>query len=174
MPKYLDLKDPKVMALRDHVSDYVTIAETLFNKADEMPFTAQYPPRRRTVAAYHESLQKYLRAEELKTAKSFGMTRPQYLSAVEKSLAILNDYSTGHNMGYRARLLVNGQTLASVDNAHQYANSCTWKPTHGFYEINLSKAAILGLEQDEQGRWAYAGKRLTPSGYKGTFKVELI
>lgn len=174
MPQYLDLKDPKVIALRNHISNYVTITETLLSKADEMPFTAQFPPRPRTVAAYHESLMKFVRAEELRVAKSYGMTRPQYVASKAKAEQILNEFATGHSMGYRARVLINGRTFASVDNTHKYANSCTWKPTHGHYDINVSKAAILGLKKDDAGQWAYNGKQLKASGYKGSFKVELI
>ena len=174
MKDYLNLSDLKTKELRSYVSPTAQKTETLLSSADNMPFAKAYPPTRRTVKAYHLSMKKYIKQKRREVAASWGMSLPEYERLQAKAFKILETFDTGHSMGFVAKLKINGKPFARIENTQTYANSCTWRPTHGYFEINLSKAALRGIAQVDGPKWQYKGKILVETGKKNTYKVELI
>lgn len=170
---YINTNNPEHRELRAYVSPTAQKLETLLKSADKMPFTTLYPPKRRTVKAYLSSLRRYQKDQARILARSYGMTLPEYERLQDKAGEILSDFHTGHSMGCTASLKINGKAFARLDRTDNYARSCTWKPTHGHFSIDLSKAALKRIEKTE-GAWTYNGQTLNASGHKSTYKVELI
>ena len=171
MEKYLDLKNAAAVELRKYVSPTATLTETLLAKADKMQFTKDFPPKSRTVKAYHSSLVKYKKAFRAKTAKTFGMSLSSYDTLQGKAKAILADFHTGHSMGCTKALNVGSRVFVRADETHEYAKSCTWRPTYGHVSITLSVTQLRGIEKNADGVWHYNGKALVGQGSKNKFKV---
>lgn len=115
-------------------------------------------------------------AYEKKVAKSFGMSRKQYLQLMRKANQILACFNTGHSMGCYRKLTINGNIFQRNDVLETYAKSCKYTPTYGSITIDLSKKDLIEI-RNVQGLWTISkadgtAKWLVETGSKKTHSVE--
>lgn len=120
---------------------------------------------------------KFLRTQ--KAAEQFNLSVAEYARLQKKAREILRQLSAGYSMGEVRKLLIAGKgEFAKYDNTDSYANSCTWRPTHGYVEITVSLTDLRELELIE-GVWTRIladnkVKYINETGKKHTYRPELI
>jgi len=116
--------------------------------------------------------------ENAKKAKSFGMSKKEYLALLKKASSILSDFQTGHSMGCYRTLLLNNVPFQWNNSLDTYANSYKFKPTYGDVKISLNKKELREI-QNIQGVWTIlnkdmSAKWLSTKGVKASFSVEWV
>lgn len=114
--------------------------------------------------------------EDAKKAKSFGMSKKEYLALSKKASGILSGFQTGHSMGCYRTLLLNDVPFQWNNSLDTYAKSCKFKPTYGNLKISLNKKELREVK-NIQGIWTIgnpdgSAKWLQSSGSKSTFSVD--
>jgi len=118
------------------------------------------------------------KAAELETAKTFNMSRKEFLRLQTKAWVILRDFSTGYSMGDFKTLSINGKRFATLDHTQEYSGKYKGSETHGAVRIDFTKTEFRNI-QLVAGVWTVPGKKnkavwLSPSGAKGSFEVSKI
>ena len=86
---------------------------------------------------------------ETKKAKSFNMSRTEYLNLYEKSKNILRDFSTGYSMGEMKHIFLNDKRFCTLDATKEYAKSYKYKANHGHLSLKLTKKDLRSIEKIE-------------------------
>lgn len=108
--------------------------------------------------------------QNLDTPKESTFDRVKKIVSKKANLLARCLPSSGYSMGER-KYVVNKflDVCGSYNNTQQYANSCTWKPTHGSVSINLPLSLIVKLEALE-GMMTLRGKQIQ----KGIWKCQWL
>jgi hypothetical protein len=86
---------------------------------------------------------------ETKKAKSFNMSRTEYLKLYEKSKNILRDFSTGYSMGEMKHIFLNDKRFCTLDATKEYAKSYKYKANHGRLSLKLTKKDLRSIKKIE-------------------------
>lgn len=103
-------------------------------------------------------------------ARRFNMSVVKYTQLQEKAEFILDLFDTGHSMGCYKKLEINGKVFAVASSCSTYANSCTWKPTHGNVVVNMNKKQLQEC-QLINGGVITLNKYLKATGNKSNYSV---
>ena len=118
------------------------------------------------------------KAAELETAKTFNMSRKEFLRLQRKAWVILCDFSAGYSMGDFKTLSINGKKFATLDHTQEYSGKYKGSETHGAVRIDLTKTELRNIHV-VAGVWTVPAKKnkavwLSSSGSKGSVEVSKI
>lgn len=92
---------------------------------------------------------------EQEDAKTLGVSRSEFLELREKAQKVAESLAhSGYSMGELVRVVVtkskrsrfNCVTIASQDNRQEYANSCKYRPTHGYDTVSLYLSELRDIQ----------------------------